>query len=103
MPHLCGSQPIPPTDASSSGATVRSLEAKVSEYHQRLRALQAAKEQLEAGWEVSRREREATWDERFQLAESNRQALEARCLVLEKRLVLDPLDGAGDGPKYLNE
>ena len=85
---------------TSSGATVRSLEAKVAEYHQRLRVLQVSHEQLESGWESSRLEREAAWGERLGMAERARKDLEARCLVLEKRLMEqqnDSLHGEGGG------
>ena len=72
----------------------------MAEYHQRLRLLQVSQEQLEAGWESSRQEREAAWGERLGMAERARQALEARCLVLEKCLMdqsQDSLHGEGGG------
>ena len=54
---------------------VEALESKVGEYRQRLRVLEVAQEQMEAGWEEARQAREAEWHERLATAEEARSVL----------------------------
>ena len=61
-----------------SGSVVQALESKVGEYRQRLRVIEVAQEQMEAGWEEARRAREAEWQERLVAAEEARAALQSR-------------------------
>ena len=84
---------------------MRALESKVTEYRQRLRVLEVSQEQLEAGWDEARRQRETEWEERLAGAERARDALEGRCSVLEGRLGehQGALNGAGQDARHLQE
>ena len=88
----------------------------MGEYRQRLRVLEVAQEQLEAGWETAQREREAEWEAarqeseaeqetRLAAADRARVAVERRCAALEGQLgeQQDAMSMVGADVRHIHE